>query len=64
VVTKGGISRLSLKIKGVAETSWQTITPNRKGNGGTATGSHTVTTSNVTGSWNGVATSAIFNLLP
>ena len=49
---------------GVAEASWQTSTPNRKGAGGTLTGSYTVTTTDVSGNWDGVAASATFNLLP
>ncbi|MDH5711725.1 MAG: Ig-like domain-containing protein [Gammaproteobacteria bacterium] len=49
---------------GIAEAIWNTSTPNRRGNGGTATGSYTVTTSDVTGNWNGVTTSATFNLIP
>ena len=50
---------------GVAEASWNTSAPNRKGNGGTATGAYTVTTTGVdaTGyTWNGAATSAGFNI--
>jgi hypothetical protein len=47
---------------GIAEASWQTSTPNRKGNGGTPTGSYTVTTTNVSGSWDGIATSTTFTL--
>jgi hypothetical protein len=50
---------------GVAEASWNTSVPNRKGNGGTTPGSYTVTTSNVevTGyTWDTVATSAAFSL--
>jgi hypothetical protein len=50
---------------GLAEASWNTSAPNRKGNGGTAPGSYTVTTSNVeaTGyTWDNAATSAAFSL--
>lgn len=49
---------------GVAEASWQTSQPNRKGQGGTATGTYTATTANVSGEWNGVATATTFNVLP
>jgi len=47
---------------GVAEAGWQTSTPNRKGNGGTPAGTYTVTTTNVSGNWDGVATSTTFTL--
>ena len=47
---------------GIAEASWQTSAPNRKGNGGTPTGLYTVTTTNVSGNWNGVATAVSFTL--
>ncbi|RDH81495.1 MAG: hypothetical protein DIZ80_15560 [endosymbiont of Galathealinum brachiosum] len=43
---------------GVAEVIWQTSTPNRKRACGTAAGAYTVTTTNVSGSWNGVAITA------
>lgn len=49
---------------GIAEASWQTQKPDNKGVGGTPTGSYTATTSNVTGNWNGVASSVNFNLVP
>ena len=51
--------------EGIAEASWNTSAPDRKGNGGTPTGGYTVTTSKVeaTGyTWDGAATSAGFNL--
>lgn len=49
-------------LTGIAESSWQTSAPNRKGNGGTPTGLYTVTTTNVSGNWNGVTTSITFTL--
>ena len=50
---------------GVAEATWSTSAPNRKGNGGTATGEYTVITTGVeaTGfTWDGAATSTTFTL--
>jgi hypothetical protein len=50
---------------GVAEASWNTQAPNKRGQGGTATGSYTATTSDVTAdgyAWDGVPTSATFTL--
>jgi hypothetical protein len=50
---------------GIAEASWNTQSPNRKGQGGTATGSYTATTTGVTASgfvWDQVPTSKAFTL--
>ena len=50
---------------GVAEATWQTQAPNRKGQGGTTPGSYTATTTDVTASgytWDGVMTATAFNL--
>jgi hypothetical protein len=50
---------------GWAEASWQTQTPNRKGNGGTTPGIYTATTTNVTASgytWDSVTTSTTFEI--
>ena len=60
--TATSVTSAPSNANGVAEASWQTSTPNRKGNGGTATGLYTVTTTNVSGSWNGVTTSTTFTL--
>lgn len=48
---------------GIAESRWKTSTPNRKGSGGTATGSYSITTTDVTGSWDGVTTNGSFSLV-
>jgi hypothetical protein len=53
----------SSDANGIAEAEWQTSAPKKNGTGGTATGSYTVTTSDVTGNWNNIATSATFNLV-
>ena len=47
---------------GIAESNWQTDTPNRKGNGGTIPGLYTVTTTNVSGNWDSAETSVTFTL--
>jgi hypothetical protein len=50
---------------GLAEATWQTKAPNKRGQGGTTPGSYTVTVTNVTGNgytWDGVATGATFTL--
>jgi hypothetical protein len=50
---------------GIAELTWQTQAPNKRGQGGTATGSYTATTSGVTATgytWDGVATSVGFSV--
>ncbi|MDH3869214.1 MAG: hypothetical protein OET08_07565, partial [Desulfuromonadales bacterium] len=50
---------------GIAEATWQTQAPNRKGQGGTTAGNYTATTSNVTASgyiWDGVMTTTAFTL--
>ena len=50
---------------GVAEASWNTSAPNKKGNGGTTAGTYTVTTSDVAATgytWDKVATSTTINL--
>jgi len=51
--------------KGVAEATWQTQAPNRKGQGGTTPGNYTATTTDVTASgyiWDGVMTTTAFTL--
>ena len=50
---------------GFAESAWQTEAPNKKGNGGTAPGSYTVTVTGVTATgytWDGVPASATITL--
>ena len=50
---------------GYAEATWQTQSPNRRGSGGTPTGSYTATVTNVALSgavWDGVPTSTSFSL--
>ena len=50
---------------GVSEAIWQTQAPNRKGQGGTTTGSYGATTTDVTASgytWDGVMTTTAFTL--
>ncbi len=50
---------------GIAEASWQTVAPNRKGTGGTTPGSYTATTTGVTASgytWDGVVRSTTFTI--
>ena len=50
---------------GVAEVTWQTQAPNRKGQGGSTPGSYAATTSNVTAAgytWDGVMTTTTFTL--
>jgi hypothetical protein len=51
--------------QGWAEATWNTQAPNKKGQGGTATGVYTATTTNVTASgynWDGVLTQATFEV--
>jgi len=50
---------------GIAEVSWQTSAPNRRGQGGTTPGTYTVTVTGVTASgytWDGVQLSSTFTL--
>jgi hypothetical protein len=50
---------------GIAEVTWQTKAPNRKGVGGTTPGAYTATTANVTATgytWDGLATFSNFNI--
>ena len=50
---------------GIAEATWQTQAPNRKGQGGTTPGSYTATTTDVTAAgylWDGVQTTTAFTL--
>jgi hypothetical protein len=50
---------------GTAEASWNTSTPNRKGQGGTPTGDYTATTGDVSATgytWDGIATSTGFTI--
>ena len=51
--------------EGWAEATWNTQAPNKKGQGGTPSGSYTATTTNVTATgyhWDGVTTSAAFGI--
>jgi hypothetical protein len=50
---------------GVAETTWDTQSPNKKGQGGTAIGGYTATTTGVTASgfvWDQIPTSTTFTI--
>ncbi|HEY5668827.1 MAG TPA: hypothetical protein VIS10_02440, partial [Anaerolineales bacterium] len=50
---------------GMVEVSWQTVAPNKRGQGGTTTGTYTVTVTNVTATgytWDGVTTSTTFTI--
>jgi hypothetical protein len=50
---------------GIAEVTWETSAPNKRGRGGTTPGSYTATTTDVTAggySWDDVATSASFTI--
>jgi hypothetical protein len=50
---------------GEADAIWETSSPNKKGNGGTATGSYTASVTGITASgfeWDGVTTSVTFTL--
>jgi hypothetical protein len=50
---------------GVAEATWQTQKPNKKGQGGTTLGAYTTTTTNVTASgyhWDSVTTPTSFTI--
>jgi hypothetical protein len=50
---------------GVADATWNTQAPNKKGTGGTATGSYTATVTKVTGNgvtWDGVKTATTFTV--
>ena len=50
---------------GIAEATWNTQAPNKRGQGGTPTGSYTATTTNVTASgytWDGVMTAVSFSI--
>ncbi len=52
---------------GVAEATWTTQSPNKKGQGGTAIGGYTATTTGVTASgfvWDQVSTSTTFTISP
>ena len=50
---------------GIAEATWQTMKPNKKGVGGTTPGTYTATTTNVTAAgytWDGVMTNTTFTV--
>jgi hypothetical protein len=50
---------------GIAEATWQTMKPNKKGVGGTTPGTYTAATTNVTAAgytWDGVMTSTTFTV--
>jgi hypothetical protein len=52
-------------VSGIAEVTWQTQAPNKKGVGGTTPGAYTATTTNVTATgytWDGLATFADFDI--
>jgi hypothetical protein len=52
-------------INGIAEATWQTKAPNKKGVGGTTPGAYIATTANVTATgytWDGLTTSVNFNI--
>jgi hypothetical protein len=52
-------------VNGIAEATWQTTAPNKRGVGGTTPGSYTVTVTNVTTAcytWDDVGTSATFTI--
>jgi cytochrome c553 len=52
-------------VNGIAEVTWQTQAPNKKGVGGTTPGAYTATTTNVTATgytWDGLATFADFDI--
>ena len=69
-ITIGGPQTTSLNSNpsgtdGWAEATWQTQSPNRKGQGGTTPGGYTASTTNVTVSgyhWDGVTTSTTFTI--
>jgi hypothetical protein len=69
-VTIGGPESVTLNSNpsdadGWAEATWQTQSPNRKGQGGTTTGTYTASTTDVTASgyhWDGVTTQTSFTL--
>ena len=69
-ITIGGPETVTLNSNpsaadGWAEATWQTQKPNKKGQGGTAPGLYTASTTNVTVSgyhWNGVTTNATFTI--
>jgi hypothetical protein len=69
-ITIGGPETTSLnsnpsEADGWAEASWNTQAPNKKGQGGTATGSYTASVTNVTVTgyhWDGVTTNTTFTL--
>ena len=63
--THTGLTTGPSDANGIAELTWQTQAPNKRGQGGTATGSYTATTSGVTATgytWDGVATSVGFSV--
>jgi hypothetical protein len=52
-------------VNGIAEATWQTQAPNKKGVGGTTLGTYTAMTTNVTATgytWDGLATSTTFDI--
>ena len=52
-------------VNGIAEATWNTQAPNKRGQGGTPTGTYTATTTNVTASgytWDGVMTAVSFSI--
>jgi hypothetical protein len=69
-ITIGGPETVTLNSNpsaadGLAEATWQTQKPNKKGQGGTTPGSYTASTTNVTASgyhWDGVTTSTTFTI--
>jgi hypothetical protein len=69
-ITIGGPETVTLNSNpsdadGWAEATWQTQKPNKRGQGGTATGSYTASVTNVTASgyhWDGVTTNTTFTI--
>jgi hypothetical protein len=67
-ITIGGPETVTLNsgpsdAEGWAEATWNTQSPNKKGQGGTTPGSYTATTTNITATgyhWDGVTMSATF----
>ena len=60
-----GLTTGPSNANGIAELTWQTQTPNKRGQGGTAKGSYTAKTSGVTATgytWDSIATSVDFSV--
>ena len=60
-----GLTTGPSEANGIAELTWQTQAPNKRGQGGTAPGAYTATTSGVTATgytWDGVTNSVGFSV--